>query len=82
MKTIFINGKPSTARDWRCSDSGCNILLGKKHSKGVLIVRYKTFLAEISGNYNITIYCRGCGLPNSISNNVSGLLSLVNKLDT
>lgn len=77
MKPVVIIGKPAAATDWRCADPGCKCLLGRKHSHGVLIIKYKDFLAEVSGNYTVSTSCRRCGLRNNISSVSHGLLDMV-----
>lgn len=77
MEPPVIQGKPPAAKDWRCADTGCNTLLGKRHSHGTLILKYKDFLAEVSGNYNVTAHCRRCGLSNTLTFKSHGVLDLV-----
>jgi hypothetical protein len=72
-----IIGRPAAAVDWRCADSGCRSLLGKKHSQGRIIVKYKDFISEISGNYTFIVTCRKCGLRNTISNQSSSLSDMI-----
>lgn len=79
MKPVVIIGKPAAATDWRCADPGCRSLLGKKHPRGVLIIKYKDFLAEVSGNYTVTVMCRRCGSSNLISTQSMGILDMVRK---
>jgi phage FluMu protein Com len=78
MKPPVYNGvKLSPAKDWRCADPNCKTLLGKRHSHGLLILKYKDFLAEVSGNYNVSTRCRRCSLLNTLSSESHGLLSLL-----
>jgi hypothetical protein len=79
MEPPVITGRPPAATDWRCADPGCKTLLGKKHSHGDIILKYKDFLAEVSGNYTLSVTCRKCGIRNILSNQTLNLLDMVRK---
>jgi hypothetical protein len=77
MEPHIITGTPPLVIDWRCAIPNCRTLLGKKHSHGVLVVKYKDQITEISGNYTVNINCRRCGSHNSISTQSHGILELL-----
>lgn len=67
----MLNSKNIFPKEWRCKLCKYNVLLGIVHQGGELVLKYKDYMAKITGTFTISINCRRCGGENIFNMNMS-----------